>query len=88
MVTPEKIDEIKKRLTKGEPHGEIIEELKSEGYTQEDINQLIAAHKYDMRNFYLFFAIFLFLLGAYNFITNDNYLLFIFSTLMFVMLFP
>lgn len=83
MVTPQKINEIKTRLKKGEPQGEIVEELINEGYTQEDIDYIFTAHKYDMRNVYLLFTILFLAGGAYNFITNNNYLLLIFSALMF-----
>lgn len=84
MVTPQKINEIKARLKKGEPPGEIIEELINKGFTQEDIDYIFTAHKYDMRNVYLFFTILFLTGGTYGFITNNNYLLLIFSALMLV----
>jgi len=41
MIPEEKVQEIKRLLRKGEPEGEIKEQLKKEGYTEEEISNAI-----------------------------------------------
>ena len=55
IMNPEKIKEIKKLLRQGIPEGEIREDLKQEGYSDEDVNAVFKPHHYDMRSWYLFF---------------------------------
>jgi hypothetical protein len=57
LISEEKIKEIRRKITKGHPAGELKQELKNEGYSDEDINACFKAHKYDMRSWYLFFGI-------------------------------
>ncbi len=40
MVTEEKIKQIRKQLSKGEPEGEIKNQLRNDGYTEDEINTL------------------------------------------------
>ena len=83
MITEEKIKEERKKVSNGEPRGEVAERLKKEGYSEEDIKMVFAAHRYDMRPWYLSFAIIFLLLGLYLFIVRNSYLMLLFSTLMF-----
>jgi len=93
MVTDEKIKQIRKMLRGGEPHGEIIERLKAEGYSDEDISKVFAPHKYDMRSWYLTFSCMFLVVGLYLLIidqsiefqfTNRSVLMLVFSGAMFV----
>jgi len=83
MATKEKIKEIQRLLTKGVPEGEIKEDLKEQGYSKEDIDKLFLPHKYDMRSWYLTFAITLFLIGLWIFFKNGSLLILILSALLF-----
>ena len=40
MITEEKIKQIRKQLSKGEPEGEIKNGLRNDGYTEEEIGEL------------------------------------------------
>ena len=40
MITEEKIKQIRKQLSKGEPEGEIKNQLRNEGYTEDEIGAL------------------------------------------------
>ena len=82
-VSEEKIKEIKKQLRKGIPEGEIKEILKREGYSEENIKQIFKPHKYDMRSWYLSFAILLLIAGIWN-LQNNSLLLFFLSALLFL----
>lgn len=73
-MTEQKIIEIKKRLRNGKPEGEIKEELRKEGYTDEEISKAFLAHHYDMRMWYLIFAIAISLYGLYNLIMQRGFL--------------
>ena len=87
MVTEEKIKEIRKLLRNGEPQGELIEKLKREGYSEEDIGKIFTAHTYDMRSWYLTFAIIFLLYGFYLVIAAEDFagfLMLLFSALMFL----
>ena len=59
MITDEKISALRKRLRRGEPAGEIREALLMEGYSKEDIDKVFAPKPYDMRSWYLLFALLL-----------------------------
>jgi hypothetical protein len=83
MITAEKIKQVKKRLRKGEPEGEIKNELRKEGYTEEEMAQIFVVHKPDMRSWYLFFAVLFLLIGIYRMITNESFLFLLFSAGMF-----
>ncbi|HQR01648.1 MAG: hypothetical protein E6Q96_03345 [Cyclobacteriaceae bacterium] len=62
-------DEIKKRVRKdlrsGVPEGELKNQLAEEGYAEADIKELFRPHKYDMRSWYLSFAVIFLLAGIY-----------------------
>lgn len=83
MISQGKIKEIKRMLKNRIPEGEIKEILKSEGYSKEDIEQLFQPHKYDMRSWYLCFAILLLVIGLWIFLRKGSLVLFIFSGLLF-----
>jgi hypothetical protein len=57
MLTKEKIAAVKKQLRSGVPEGEIKNELKNEGYTEDEIKEIFAPVNYDMRSWYLVFGI-------------------------------
>lgn len=83
MITEEKISEIRKHLRKGIPGGELREGLIREGYSEEDIRKAFAPKPYDMRSWYLGFAILLLLAGVYQVVNRNGYLLLALSTAMF-----
>lgn len=84
MITEEKIKEIKKLLRRGEPEGEIREQLKKEGFTNEEINTIFRPHHYDMRSWYLFFGISVSLTGFYLLLKTGGLLILILGALLFV----
>lgn len=84
MISEEKIRILRQLLKNGEPEGEIREKLKKEGYSDEEIQQVFPAHKYDMRNWYLIFAILISLLGVYLLISNGSFIILILGGLMFL----
>ena len=57
MIPQEKIEAFRRRVRNGEPEGEVREEMKAEGYGEEDIRTVFAPRPYDMRSWYLFFGI-------------------------------
>ena len=83
MLTEEKIKAIKKELRNGVPEGEIKETLINEGYSKEDLDKIFTAHKYDMRSWYLVFAIIFLLMGLWAYLKHGSLLLLVFSALMF-----
>lgn len=56
MTTEEKIKRTVKKLRSGEPEGELKNELRKEGYAEEDIDKIFVPHKPGMRSWYLVFA--------------------------------
>lgn len=83
MITEEKIKELRKLLKRSVPEGEIRESLIRDGYSKEDIDTVFAPHKYNMKSWYLTFGIILLLLGSYQAITNNGFLLLILSAALF-----
>ena len=83
MITEEKIKAIRKEIRNGIPEGEIRESLISEGYSKEDVDKIFVAHKYDMRSWYLFFAVVFLMAGLWAYLKYDYLLLLIFSALLF-----
>ena len=67
MITEEKIKQARKKLRSGIPQGEIKNDLKREGYTDEDIDRVFVPHKADMRSWYLCFAIIFLIAGIWFF---------------------
>ena len=57
MLTEEKIASVKKQLRSGVPEGEIKNDLRKEGYSEDEIKEIFAPVNYDMRSWYLFFGI-------------------------------
>lgn len=84
MIPEEKIRILRHLLKNGEPEGEIREKLKKEGYSDEEIQQVFPPHKYDMRNWYLIFAILISLLGVYLLISNGSFIILILGGLLFL----
>src|SRR5579871_3975347 len=85
MIAEEKIKEIKKKLRNGIPEGEIKNDLINEGYSQQNIDKAFRPHKYDMRNWYLTFAVIFLISGIYLFAVMQSFLLMIFSAVLFSM---
>ena len=83
MITEEQIKKFRKKLRDGEPQGELIESLRVQGYAEEDINKIFRPQPYDMRSWYLTFAIIFLLIGLYLMIERGSLLVLIFSGLMF-----
>lgn len=83
MISEEKIKAARKKLKRGTPQGELLEQLKADGYTEQDITKVFAPHKYDMRSWYLCSAILLLLAGLGVMLAQKGFLLLIFSAAMF-----
>lgn len=83
MIPEEKIKEARKLLRRGEPEGELKEKLLKEGYTQEDLDTIFKPHHYDMRVWYMAFAILISILGLYQFIKTGGLLILILGLLLF-----
>ena len=79
MLTEEKLKQIKKSLRAGVPEGEIKNELRNEGYTEEDLDKIFKPHSYDMRSWYLIFAILFFIVGMYRAVADKGFLFLLFS---------
>lgn len=84
MISEEKIRILRHLLKNGEPEGEIREKLKKEGYTQEEIQQVFPPHKYDMRNWYLIFAVLITLLGIYILVSDGGFIILVLGGLLFL----
>mgnify|MGYP003500573918 CR=1 FL=1 len=84
MISKEKIQEIRKLLKKGEPEGEIKERLSGEGHPKEDIDKIFTPHKYDMRSWYLTFAIIISIAGFITFVKTGGLLIIILGVLLFL----
>ena len=65
IATINPFESAKKKIKNGIPAGEVKEALIKEGYTKEEIAAAFQVHKYDMRSWYLFFAILLTLTDIY-----------------------
>ncbi len=83
MITEEKIKKTRKKLRSGEPEGELKNELRKEGYSEEDIDKIFVPHKPDMRSWYLSFAIIFLLAGIYMVMAYTNIIFLLFSAGMF-----
>ena len=83
-MTDAKISEIRNRVRAGVPEGEIKEELIRSGYNNADIAKVFAPHQYDMRSWYLGFAIILFFVGIWLFLDRKGLLALILSGLLFL----
>ena len=57
------------------PAGEIREALVREGYSKEDIDKVFTPKAYNMKSWYLTFAILLCLAGIYQVIVHNGFLL-------------
>ncbi|MBK8611431.1 MAG: hypothetical protein IPL84_16210 [Chitinophagaceae bacterium] len=83
MITEEKIKSVQKQLRRGEPQGEIKNELRREGYSEEDIEMVFVAHKPDMRSWYLVCSIIFFVVGACLLVTQGSFLFLVFAAAMY-----
>lgn len=70
------------QLKKGLPEGELKEQLRKEGYSQEAIDDCFTPVKYDMRSWFLFFGIILTLIGIYILLAYNSFLLVILGSLL------
>jgi len=68
-------DEIQRRLKRGEPDGEIREELKRKGFSEKEIQAAFPAHQYDLRSWLLYFACIVTIAGIIILLNNGGYLL-------------
>lgn len=73
-MTEEKKASIQKQLRSGVPEGEIKNELRSEGYSEDEINEAFPAHKADMRSWYLVSGIVITMFGVWRFSVNESLL--------------
>jgi hypothetical protein len=83
MISDEKMQEIKKALRKGEPEGEVREQLKREGFSEEDIRSVFKPHHYDMRSWYLIFGTLVSLAGVVILFRTNGFLVLILGLLLF-----
>jgi len=83
MITKEKINEIRRKLKKGKPEGEIKEQLRIEGYSKQEIDKVFLPNKYDMRSWYLTFGIIISLVGIFLWVRNGSLLTLILGGLLF-----
>ena len=83
MITEKQIFEIRRKIDRGAPPGEVKEELIKSGYTEEDIAKVFAPHEYDMRSWYLTFATILLVLGTWLFFAKQSLITLLFSGYLF-----
>lgn len=84
MISKESITKFQLLLQKGEPDGEIREQMKREGYSDEDISKVFVPHRYDMRSWYLTFAIVITVSGIILFSKTGGLLILILGALLFL----
>lgn len=84
MLTEEKIRILRHLLKNGEPEGEIREKLKQEGYAEEEIQKVFPSHKYDMRAWYLVFAVLITLAGIYELVSGGSFIILVLGGLLFL----
>ena len=83
MVTEEKIAQVRRQLKRGEPEGELRENLLKEGYTEEDMKIIFKPRPYDMRSWYLTFGVIITLGGVYFFSKTAGLLILLLGLLLF-----
>ena len=83
-MTATEISEIKKKLTRGIPEGEIKNEMKNQGYSDDEISEIFKPKLYDMRSWYLSFGIIFCIPGFWIFFSNGSRLLLVASATMFI----
>ena len=83
MITGDKIREIRRKVRAGVPEGEIKEALIKSGYSNDDIAKAFEPHQYDMRSWYLVFAVILLFVGVWLYFYRKSVLGLIFSILLF-----
>ena len=64
-MTDEEKQKIRRKVRNGFPEGEIKNQLRKDGLTEEEIREVFTASKADMRSWYLVSAILLLLLAIY-----------------------
>jgi hypothetical protein len=84
MALQQKKDCVKKQLRRGNPAGEIKSSLLQEDFTEQEIKEMFGVHKYDMRSWYLLFAVLFLLIGFVVFLKGYGILLLLFSTALFI----
>lgn len=83
-MTADEISQIKKKLKRGIPEGEIKNDLKNQGYSDAEISEIFKPKLYDMRSWYLCFGIIFCILGFWIFFSKGSRLLLVASATMFV----
>lgn len=71
----QKMLEVRKKIKKGYSVGEIQNELRKEGYSEEEIQACIEVKQYQMASWYLVFGLLFSLCGFYLLIENNSWLL-------------
>jgi hypothetical protein len=84
MITVEKIKQIQKKIKSGIPEGEVKNDLIREGFSEDDIKEAFKPKHYDMRSWYLFFAIIISLFALYQLIVHQRLLFVGLSIAMFI----
>lgn len=84
MIPEDKIRILRHLLKNGEPEGEVREKLKQEGYTEEDIQKVFPPHKYDMRSWYLVFAVLITIAGIYELVNGGSFIILVLGGLLFL----
>lgn len=84
MIPAEKIRDLHRLLKKGEPEGEIRENLKREGYSEDEIKEVFKPHQYDMRSWYLLFGVLVTLFGLYLLVNKGGFLVLILGAFLFL----
>jgi hypothetical protein len=84
MISDEQVKKFQRQLRKGVPDGEIRAQMKREGYSAEDINRVFVPHRYDMRSWYLTFAIVISVAGLIIFSKTGGFIILILGALLFL----
>lgn len=71
MELAEKSRQVRAKLRRGVPDGELREELRQEGYSEADIKHIFKPAPYDMRSYYLGFAVAFTLIGIWLMLGNN-----------------
>lgn len=84
MLDDKTIAHWRQKIDRGDPAGEIKEQLIAEGYSEMDIEKVFEPKGYDMRSWYLAFGIVFFCVGVYFYLTIGRLLGFGLSVGLFV----
>ncbi len=87
LITPEKMNEVKRKVKNGYPIGELKNELLAAGYTKEEIAKCFEIHKADMRSWYLFFGTTFFIFGIGLIVIYENILMLVAGVILLLLYF-